>query len=270
MEIRCREITIWVQPWLRDHRVAGRVVFPAVESLLLLADVVRQEVPSASVWVMEQVRFARFLEIPDGCPGLPVQVECGPVGRDAVRARLLSRLRLRSMSRMVVHGEALFSAARRPVPESPATQGMVVGRMDSSVSRERIYGRFVPFGPTYQTLQELSLAGQAAWGRLQAPGLPLAAGAARVLGSPFPLDGAMHAACVHGQGIVDFVPFPVAIARRIVYRPTGPGQEYAVQVRLLSRQGDELSYDLVIADPGGTVHEIVQGLRMRNIGLPGT
>ena len=85
------------------------------------------------------------------------------------------------------------------------------------------------------------------------------------LGSPFPLDGAFHAACVLGQRSADFVPFPVGFDRRIILRPKQPGSSYNTRVELLSRTRDELLFDLHIFDDTGQVYERVTGVRMRDV-----
>jgi len=125
----------------------------------------------------------------------------------------------------------------------------------------------VPFGPTYRTLRDrLRLTADMAWGRVRAPELPRmdrGSGTARAI--PFPLDGAMHAACVHGQRLVDFIPFPVGFAARVIARPTEGGESYAVRVRLRSRADNELVYDLAILDEGGRLRETVTALRMRDV-----
>ncbi len=109
-------------------------------------------------------------------------------------------------------------------------------------------------------------AGQIAWGRLQAPALPQIPDRVRdSIGSPFPLDGAFHAACVLGQRSADFVPFPVGFERRIIVKPTQAGGSYSTRVQLLSRSHDELLFDLQIFDDQGQIFESVTGLRMRDV-----
>ena len=96
--------------------------------------------------------------------------------------------------------------------------------------------------------------------------LHLAMPSQKILGSPFPLDGAMHAACVLGQQSVDFVPFPVGFAERVVIRPTQPGASYITRVRQTAYADEELVFDLAIWDNDGQLYETVTGLRMRNVG----
>ncbi len=103
-----------------------------------------------------------------------------------------------------------------------------------------------------------------AWGKLKAPALPTDSIQA-IIGSPFPLDGALHAACVLGQQSVDFVPFPVGFDRRIITRPTQAGCIYQTRVIQLCQSEDELVFDLDIFDQAGQVYETVTGVRMRDV-----
>ena len=57
-------LTIPVKPWFRDHCFAGRIILPAVETMLLLAAKVNELHPEIDIRVMENVRFAKFLDIP--------------------------------------------------------------------------------------------------------------------------------------------------------------------------------------------------------------
>jgi len=263
----CRTaVDIAVQPWFMDHCFNGRAVLPAVESMCLLAAEIHRSHPEIDIRIMEHVRFAKFLEIPKGSTSMAALIEHGRDENGTVRARLLSRERFRTITRLKEHGEILFPPARagsrpaaRDVPAPPA--GPV-----TRISAEEVYRELVPFGPAYHTLQEtLCLTGKTAWGILQAPALPAAESVREIIGSSFPLDGAFHAACVLGQRHADFVPFPVGFARRLIARPTQPGGSYLTRVELVSRTRDELVFNLKIFDGRGEEYEAVTGVRMRDV-----
>jgi hypothetical protein len=261
-------VAIPVQPWFADHCFNGKIVLPAVETMLLLAAEVAAIHPEIDPRVMAKVRFARFLEIPTASSRVEGLLECRKNDDGSVYAKLLSRRQGKAMTRLQEHGEILFApAGKNDVPmaecvaEPPTAPEM-------TIPAAQIYRELVPFGPSYHTLQEtLHLSGQIAWGRLQAPAFSHAV-SDRVrdsLGSPFPLDGAFHAACVLGQRAADFVPFPVGFDRRIISRPTQPGGSYRTRVQLLSRTKDELLFDLQIFDDQGHIFESVTGIRMRDV-----
>jgi hypothetical protein len=262
-------LTIPLKPWFRDHCFGGKSVMPAVETMLLLAAKVREIFPEMDIRVMEDVRFAKFLEIPPEVATLDCFIEFSEVSDGRVQVKLLSRTQFKAMSRMKEHGEIFFSSAHsiadassEQVNYSSQSTGPV-----TEISVDHIYRELVPFGPTYQTLQEtLFLSVNEAWGKVKAPELHKDFDSIQeIIGSPFPLDGSFHAACVLGQQSVDFVPFPVGFARRGITRPTQPGCCYNTKVLQVSRTSDELVFDLVIFDDEGRTYEAITGLYMRNV-----
>lgn len=267
-------VDICVRPWFADHCVNGRAVLPAVESMLLLAAGIAGENPDIDIRVMEDVRFRKFLEIPGGSARVAVLVEYEREENGSVRARLLSRVRRSVMTRLQEHGSILFSPGRTAGPLAADIVPSPLAGPVTRVSAREVYRELVPFGPSYQTLQDsLHLSGEEAWARLLAPCLDFAGQVGQILGSPFPLDGAFHAACVLGQRAAGFTPFPVGFGRRIIIKPTRAGASYFTRVNLVSRQPDELVFDLCIFDQQGTVYESVTGLTMRDVsgraGRPG-
>jgi hypothetical protein len=257
-------IKIPVQPWFRDHSFAGTTVLPAVETMLLLTAEIKASWPGREVTVMTDGRFSRFLEIPDRAAAVEALIDCQQDDNGTIQARLLSRVQFKAMARIVEHG-AVSVPAEQADRSSAISPGFPEG-VSSEVKAELIYRELVPFGPAYHTLQDtLFLSEQEAWGQLQAPEFPLAGGAGET-GSPFPLDGALHAACVLGQQHVDFIPFPVSFARRAISRPTRPGSRYFTKVVLVSKGEDELIFDLAIFDRKEQLSESVTGVRMRRVG----
>ncbi|MFT5699138.1 MAG: hypothetical protein ACI8ZB_001995 [Desulforhopalus sp.] len=257
--------TIPVKPWFCDHSFAGTIVLPAVETMLLLAAKVAELHPEVDVRVMENVRFAKFLEIPPVTATMIGLVECEVVTDGRVQVKLLSRTQCKAMSRIKEHGAVDFSPASGHSQPPPSIDLAPPMGPVTEITVEYLYRELVPFGPHYQTLQEtLYLSGDKAWGRLKAPALsadPVQA----IIGSPFPLDGALHAACVLGQQAVGFIPFPVGFDRRIITRPTQPGCYYQTRVQQVMQTDDALVFDLVIAGEDGQVYETVTGVRMRDV-----
>jgi hypothetical protein len=265
MAIERIAVQVPVHPWYRDHCFDQRVIFPAVEAMQLLAVTAQEACPALDVREMRQGRFLKFLEIPPESVRLEVVVELEGEGDDRLCARLLSKQQLKTMARMTTHCELSFAArASSTVPEAVKPGIACCSEPFLEVSAERVYGELVPFGPAYRTLQgQLFLSPETARGTLLAPALPPSS--PDPIGSPFPLDGAMHAACVHGQQLVDFVPFPVGFATRTIHVPTQAGGHYGTQVHLQSRTAEELVYDLVIFDQDQQVRESATGLRMRDV-----
>ena len=263
----CRKpCTIDVQPWFKDHFVGNKIVLAAVETMLVLADHCKNAYPQANIGIMEDVRFMKFLEIPPEAATVQALVECGPICSERISARLLSHMQFTKMARIKEHGEVFFPL-KRTLPSLPDTNPAPPAVPKAKIDVERLYREMVPFGPGYHTLQDtLFLTDSLAWGKLQPPQLPFSHPVQEVIGSPFPLDGAMHAACVLGQQSVNFVPFPVGFTRRVICRPTLPGKTCLTRVTMTAQQRDELVFDIDIFNAGGQLHESVTGLRMRDTG----
>lgn len=258
-------VSLTIPPWFHDHRFNGRTILPAVEAMRLLALTSQQHCPGLDPTAMGNGRFSRFLEIGPGDREIEVLIGLEKDGEQHIRASLYSRRRLKAMTRTVSHCELSFSAESTVAPAESHRPPPLPDAPVLEVPAERIYRELVPFGPAFRTLQEkLSLAGEWAWGVLQAPDPPGSTRDQGPLGNPFPLDGALHAACVHGQRLVDFVPFPVGFAERRIHQPTRSGERYRAQVRLRSRSANELVYDLWIVDRSERIRETVAGLRMRD------
>lgn len=259
--------TIVVQPWFKDHAVAGKIVLPAVESILFLAEKCLSIHPEIDVMVMEDVGFGKLFQIPATATKVSALISCAPSADGRIRIQLLSRMQLGSMARTKEHAEIFFPQTKTPrdlpIGISPPS---LTGKI-KEVTAQHLYRELVPFGRYYQTLHDtLYLSENQAWGHLQAPELPFTSPVQTVLGSPFPLDGAMHAACVLGQQFVDFAPFPVGFDRRILFRPTQPGRPYLTAVTMTSKTHDQLTFDLTIFNKEGHLYEAVSGLRMRDVG----
>ncbi len=255
-------IQIPIQPWFRDHHFNGKVIFPAVETMLLLAGFAKKIRPDIHPGSMSKARFSKLLEIPEKTEELPALVEYDKED-DTLRLRLFSKIQLKTMSRVKEHAEICFST--HPEPLSPVEQDRT-NDTEFSIDTERIYRELVPFGPTYRSLTgDLHISAKAAWGTLQAPDLPTRQKMEKEIGSPFPLDGAMHAACVLGQCITDFVPFPIGFSQRYIHKPTRPGEHYDTTIVPVSRTEHELLFDLSIFETTGQPCETVKGLRMRDV-----
>jgi hypothetical protein len=257
---------IVVQPWFKDHSVGGKIVLPAVETMLLLAAKCFTVHPELDVRIMENGHFGKFLEIPPSAPSVAALIECTADANGRMQAKLLSHMQLKTMARIKEHGEIFFSLAKTGNQPPPTIDPQPLAGPVAKVNAAQLYQDLVPFGPHYHTLQEtLYLSNCQAWGKLKAPLLPFIDPVQVLLGSPFPFDGALHAACVLGQRSANFVPFPVGFDRRMIIRPTQPGACYDTRVTMISMTHDELIFDLAIFNNDGQLYEIVNGVKMRDV-----
>jgi len=259
-------VEVPVQPWFFDHRFGGRAVLPAVETLLLMAEQTARYSPGRAVRIMEQVRFPKFLAIPPDVSTIRGMLTIAGGADGSLRTTFASRVRLKTCAQVQIHGEVVFPAGSKE-PVAAVSKPVPLTGAACEIEASRIYRELVPFGPGYHSLQgNVLLFAGGATGTLTAPAeTPTEQTAYTLLGSPFPLDGALHAACVCGQRLVDFVPFPVGFDRRVVARPTEPGADYQVHVELIGQSTDELRFDLWISRDDGVVCETVTGVRMRDV-----
>ncbi len=264
MTIR-QAVEIPVHPWYHDHFFNNATILPAVEAMLFLAGIARDIRPDIRINSIVNARFMKILAIPLGAEKLSAFVEYEEKAADSAddfQIRLLSRIQFKKIRRIKEHVELSFCMGSTEAPDPPELPAKEI----ITIEAERIYRELVPFGPAYRSLQgSLQLSGPIATGRLEAPSPGPSHPLEKELGSPFPLDGAMHAASVLGQCITDFVPFPVGFEKRLIHRPTRPGTEYRVTVHSTARTTDELLFDLWIFDCRGNCCETVTGLKMRDV-----
>lgn len=259
-------VTISVQPWFKDHSFRGKTVLAAVETMILLAAESLKQSPDIDIRIMEDALFAKFLEIPRQDKALTALFEYEEKSDNRLQSRLLSQMQIGKMRRIKEHGEIFFPKASLPAPSLPQIELQQAQPSTYKITSEHIYRKLVPFGPQYHTLEgKLFLSDHGAWGRLKPPKLPFTDPVQEIVGSPFPLDGAMHAACVLGQQYVDYPPFPVGFKRRIILKPTQPGAEYIVKVIPVSQTADEQIFNLGILGEDGEMFETVDGLKMRDV-----
>lgn len=258
-------IRIPVRPWFFDHHFNGQTIFPAVESMLLLAKFACDLNPGIQPSTMLDGKFSKFLAIAEGVEELSALIEFDTQYTDTgeqLCLKLLSKIQLKQMTRIQEHARITL-LLKPPALCAPLPVKLVPNSI--SIDSQRIYRDLVPFGRGYQSLcGRLHLTESHAWGELQAPN-PGLQPMEEILGSPFPLDGAMHAACVLGQCIADFVPFPVGFKARQVLCPTRARKPYRCTVSAKSVSSEEILVDLVIYDAKDKTYEIVHDLRMRDV-----
>lgn len=255
-------INIPVLPWFRDHSFNGKVIFPAVETMLLLAQTATEMDTGLATQQIHKASFSKLLEIPKEAITITALVEHEETA-DGLCCRLLSKIQFKKISRVKEHAALYFRQAPEPLSPVPLLSHE---NDDFLIDARRIYHELVPFGRAYRTITgNLHLRKGIAIAQLRAAKVVKQQQMEPVLGSPFPLDGAMHAACVLGQCSASFIPFPVGLASRLVSRPTKAGEEYVSSVELVSQTENELFFDLSIYTVDGELCETVKGLRMRDV-----
>ena len=256
------DLTLELPPYFIDHRYMGVPVLPAVEALQALARLAVRRMEGLDVRRSCGARFKRFLQVDPDARSAEVVVELEALQSGGAAATLLTvrQAGKSGITRSVEHVAVTFgvaSAQPHLTPPPPDAPPFVI-------PSEQLYGELVPFGPAFHNVVgEVQLWTNQASSRLRCPDLPHSDGP---LGSPFPLDAALHVACAWAQRHLGAVLFPTGYDERRIIRPTEPGGRYWCDVVPLP--GDSPAgarFDITLRDENGEVSEVCLGVRMDDI-----
>jgi hypothetical protein len=260
-------VTIPMRAYLGDHHISGRVVLPAVEALQVLARTL-PVAAGADPRRQEEGVFSHLLTIAAGEREIPAIHEFTRCADGRCRSRLMTVVsgRQARWTRRVEHASVFFASVP-PLPDDAAAplpdEAAILAGPVFTVSCRRLYDELVPFGPAYQNVVgDVRLAAAGAWAALSGGNYPEAVGS---LGSPFPFDAALHAACAWGQRYRRIVAFPVGFDRRDIVVPTRSGETYRCRVIPLPDEGAILRFDILITGSDGRPVEVIRGVAMRDI-----
>jgi hypothetical protein len=284
--------------YLHDHHVGGLVVLPAVEAL---QNVARSKPATwgADPCRQERAVFHHLLGIDSGAGEIPALHEHARYadGRCLSRLTTLRSGRHLKFTRRMEHVAVWFMPVDREVsaceaangtgaPSDPARAGRGPSESEENswleadspsdpgdavphavqtfrVSADRLYDELVPFGPAYRNVRgDVSLAESGVSATVSGGDFP---GAVGPLGSPFPLDAAMHAACAWGQRYRNRVVFPIGFDRREILAPTRAGGTYLCRITPLPDAGAVLRFDVRLYGCNRRPAEVIRGLMMRDI-----
>jgi hypothetical protein len=257
---------IEVSPYLRDHHFEGKAILPAVEALIALAKVVKLHFPQIRINSLFKASFPRFLFIAPETERLAVWVDIENAAKDRIAAVLLTSIESKTggIRRALEHARVEF--ATDDSASCPAAPFRVVEKLGGGCIRvpaAAIYRDLVPFGPAYQNiLGEAALSPEGALAHLSGGNYEADE---NLLGSPFPLDAAMHAACVWGQRFSGRVAFPTGFEKRFIYQKTKKGGSYLGRVVPVNIDHKSLMFDAWIYDLNGVIYEAIRGIKMRDV-----
>lgn len=254
-----------IQPYLRDHHLEGSAILPAVESLIVLAGAVKAAYPQDEIKYIHQAAFQRFLHLVPGSRRQPVSVGIKKAESGDVAASLLTSVKSKTgtIHRDIEHARAEFimtASAETVLPPFRAVNKLKGSCI--SIPSVTIYRELIPFGVAYQNIiGDLSVSSEGALGYISGG----RCGAdEELLGSPFPLDAVMHAACVWGQRFAGIVAFPVGFEKRIIYRKTKKGEDYLGRVAPVRVTKESLIFDGWIYKDD-VMCERISGLIMKDV-----
>ncbi|GAB6267558.1 MAG: polyketide synthase dehydratase domain-containing protein [Smithella sp.] len=256
---------IEIPSYLRDHHLEGKVILPAVESLIVLVRVVKTNYPQMEISCLKSAIFSRFLTIIPDIERQPVFVDVENSGENVIAASLLTSIKSKTgtISREVEHARLEFCVAG---PKEICTPPFhVVNKLKGdciSVPSATIYRELVPFGAAYQNIiGDLSVSPEGALAYISGGNNEADED---LLGSPFPLDAVMHTACVWGQRFAGIVSFPVGFEKRIIYQKTKKGEEYMGRVVPVSITKESLLFDAWIYKDD-VMCEYIKGVKMKDV-----
>ena len=257
-------IQIEILPYLREHTFEGEAVFPAVEALQTLASSAKRHFPEINARSMFQACFPRFLHIGDR-PIIEAFNEIEVAGDGEVKASLITITTSKSgrITRPAVHARVIFRKDSGNHPSVTSRMSFDLARDVIEVPPDRLYRDLVPLGPAYQNARApIRISSRGAIACLQAPDLPAQLDP---LGSPFPLDAAMHCACVWSQRFANVVAFPIGFEERVILHRTKPGEAYFTCVVPVQTDEQPLIFDIGIFRMDGVLCEKITGIQMRDV-----
>jgi phosphopantetheinyl transferase len=260
-------VTITLHDHLADHHFMGTPVLPAVEAMEILAAEALAADAKASLDLLAQAEFRKFLPIDPSQEMMKAQAQIHPAADGRLRAALVTRTRSpkAAITRTKEHAAMTFGRAADDACPTPLDVAAAPEGVCETVGRNEIYRELVPFGPAYRNIAApVWLSDDGALALIRCPDLPCCSGTSH-LGSPFALDAAFHAACVWGQHYHKMVAFPVAVDKRRIVRPTEPNGTYYGRVIPRRTDPDLLVFDIWLLDRSGRMFEIVQGVQMRDV-----
>ena len=253
-------LTINLPPYLMDHQFRGKAVLPAVEAMEILAVSTLNHLPETAVHSICNAKFDKFLIIKDGQHQIKAFNDLEVFENGTVISKLITKTKSKKalITRTRVHAALCFHGVSCGSEPSPLEIQTV---SEHHIPFATIYQNLVPFGPSYHNLKGVTLFKKSAIGAVYAPVLGDSEG---LLGSPFPLDAAFHAACVWGQHHAGLVGFPVAFGLRRLFVPTCSGNTYTAKIFPKEVLPDRFLVDIWITDTNGTLQEVAFDVVMKD------
>jgi hypothetical protein len=230
-----------------------------------MAIAVQSHFRTAYVTCMQQASFDRFLRIEPDCTAIEASCNLVMAENGGIRATLTTAAKAGSAAVMRIkeHATVCFAAAAPLLTEPPTGAFDALHISGFEIPARRLYGELVPFGSAFQSVQEkVTLTESAAVARVCAFDHP---GATGPLGSLFPLDGSLHAACAWAQRYCGIVAFPVGFAERVIVQPIASGETVLCTVIPVSVHEGVVRFDIWLHDQAGALREMVKGIAMKDV-----
>ncbi len=260
-----RPVAIPIAPWLLDHRFEGAAILPAVEMLQILARAVQSRKPGAAITFLQRASFDRFLRIEAGATVINAKWTLAVAENGEIEASISTAAKVGSagVTRIIKHATVFFPQSAPLVNKIPEPVLAAPHISGFKVPASRLYAELIPFGPAFQSVQEtVLLTESSAVTRVLALDEPKAEGP---LGSPFPFDGSLHAACAWAQRYCGIIAFPIGFAKRVIIQPIATGETVTCAALPVSVHGGAITFDIWLWDDSGRLREEIRGVVMRDV-----
>ena len=259
-------VIIPVLPHLFDHQFMGKAVLPAVEAIKILVDSLQTHIDNTGNVGIVDACFDKFLFLKENEKFIEAFNDMEVLENGHILSKLVTRFQSgkSSITRLVEHVTIKLSFSGKPEEKDGFDPETLAGEDPFEIDTDTLYRELVPFGPAYRNIREpLAVSPDGAVASVYG-GDPIE-GANSRLGSPFTLDAAFHAACAWGQRYHHVVAFPVGFSERHIFRPTCFGNNYTALIKPVHSDKKLLVFDIRIYDRQGNIHEMVSGVRMRDV-----
>jgi len=258
-------VEIEIHAYLRDHQFGDRVVLPAVESCQLLAANLKNHMPDVNPCNLYNASFNRFIDIKPEQTIITLFNEIEVYENGDIISRLLTKTKSKKagITRTTEHVILKFKKEERRLQELPFDIASSLDGICFQITSQKIYSDLVLFGPAYHNISDiLYLTQEGSIAKIIAAPHP-----ARIepLGSPFPFDAALHAACVWGQRYSGIAAFPVGFDKRFIINPTIPGDTYFSRTIPVKVNTESLIFDIWIYDQKGCLREVACGVKLKDV-----
>lgn len=259
-------LKIHVFPHLFDHQFMGKAVLPAVEAMKILLDSAQTHMDNIDNGYITSASFDKFFPIKDREKSVEAYNDIEVYENGLIQTKLVTRFQSTktTITRFIEHARLSLSVSRKTAEETPIESEALLGENRFEIAPDIIYRELVPFGPAYRNIRKpLVVSPNGAVASVYGGDPP--SDENHSLGSPFVLDAAFHGACAWGQCYHNVVAFPVGFDERHIIRPTCFGKTYIACIIPVHADKKLLVFHIHIADRESNVHEIVSGLRMKDV-----
>jgi hypothetical protein len=259
-------IKIPVFPYLLDHQFMGKPVLPGVEAMRILVDSIQPHISNIENARIINGTFDKFLFMNPHEKHVKAFNDFEVDEKGNIQTKLVTRFQSgkSSMSRFIEHVTIHLSFSAQTLEKKPFDPGSLLSKDSFEISPDVIYKDLIPFGPAYQNIRKSIYMNRNGAIATVFGGDPFEL-KNNCLGSPFVLDAAFHVACAWGQRYHHLVAFPVGLGERHIFNPTCFGKTYVTLVKPVHADKTLLVFDILIYGQDGTAHEIISGVRMRDI-----